>query len=134
GVSPVTVIVSSRPPTFISTGTVIVCVPDNSTASRLTVMKPGNVNVTEYVPGRRSTILYWPVPSVTADRVFSMSAGLDASTVTPGKIAPDVSFTVPAMDACANAIDGRSIRTKRATDHCFASLHIAPPQTLRGGK
>jgi hypothetical protein len=38
---------------------------------------------------------YCPEPSVTAERVFSISAGLDASTVTPGSIPPDVSRTVP---------------------------------------
>ena len=36
---------------------------------------------------------YWPALSVTADRVFSISAGLDASTVTPGSTAPDASLT-----------------------------------------
>src|SRR5688572_14793703 len=33
------------------------------------------------------------------ERVFSMSAGLDASTVTPGSTAPVASFTVPAIVA-----------------------------------
>jgi len=40
---------------------------------------------------------------VTAERVFSINAGLDASTVTPGNTAPDASFTAPASDACAQA-------------------------------
>lgn len=31
------------------------------------------------------------------ERTFSVSAGLDASTVTPGNTAPDVSLTTPAM-------------------------------------
>ena len=35
------------------------------------------------------------VASLTAERVFSMSAGLAASTVTPGSTAPDASLTVP---------------------------------------
>ena len=30
-----------------------------------------------------------------------MSAGLEASTVTPGRTAPDASVTTPAMEACA---------------------------------
>jgi hypothetical protein len=34
---------------------------------------------------------------VTAVWDFSISAGLDASTVTPGRTAPDVSLTVPVM-------------------------------------
>ena len=38
---------------------------------------------------------YWPVSSVTVDRTFSIRAGLDASTDTPGSTAPDASFTVP---------------------------------------
>src|SRR5688572_12634127 len=39
-----------------------------------------------------------------------MSAGLAASTVTPGRTAPDVSRTTPAMDACACAATGTSTR------------------------
>ena len=46
------------------------------------------------MPGLRSTILYCPVLSVTTERVFSISAGLDASTVTPGSTAPEVSLTI----------------------------------------
>ena len=85
-------------PTFISSGMVSVAEPVSSTPSRWTVVKPGNVTFTEYVPGRRSTMRYWPEVSVTAERTFSMSAGLDASTVTPGSTAPDVSFTVPVIE------------------------------------
>src|SRR6476646_10257072 len=40
------------------------------------------------------------------ERVFSMSAGLDTSTVTPGRTAPEASLTVPTIDACACAIVG----------------------------
>src|SRR5688572_8786936 len=49
---------------------------------------------------------YWPVPSVTAVRTFSTSAGLAASTVTPGNTAPVVSLTSPARMACAAATRG----------------------------
>src|SRR5437764_13088236 len=52
---------------------------------------------------------YCPEPSVTAERVFSMRTGLDTSTVTPGRTAPDVSLTTPVIDAstpCAEAIVG----------------------------
>ncbi len=45
GVSPVTVIVSSSPPTRISIGMVSVCEPVNSILSRTTVLKPGSANV-----------------------------------------------------------------------------------------
>src|SRR5262245_5595421 len=78
--------------------------------SRLNALNPVSVNVTLYVPGRRSTTLYWPVPSVTTDRTFSINAGLAASTVTPGRTAPDVSLATPAMDACADAAAGRTTR------------------------
>ena len=47
GVSPVTVIVSSSAPTFRSALTVATNVPVSSMPSRLTVLKPGSVNVTE---------------------------------------------------------------------------------------
>ncbi len=69
--------------------------------SRFTVLKPGSVKVTTYAPGRSSVMRYWPEPSVTAVRTFSMMAGLLASTVTPGRTAPDVSFTTPVIDAWA---------------------------------
>ena len=36
--------------------------------------------------------------SVTDVRTFSMSASLAASTVTPGRTAPEVSLTMPAID------------------------------------
>ena len=46
GVSPVTVIVSATPPTFISALMVAVKVPVSSMPSRLTVVNPGSVKVT----------------------------------------------------------------------------------------
>src|SRR5258706_9390158 len=56
-------------------------------------------------------ILYWPEPSVVADRVFSIRAGLATSTVTPGSTAPDVSFTVPAIvPVWADATTGNESR------------------------
>ena len=56
---------------------------------------------------------YWPLPSVTTVRTFSIRAGLLASTVTPGRTAPEVSRTVPVMVACAYASVGS--RTKAST-------------------
>src|SRR5678816_1592107 len=53
---------------------------------------------------------YCPESSVTADRIFSMSAGLDASTVTPGSTPPDESFTTPVMDAWAYADAGSTVK------------------------
>jgi hypothetical protein len=44
-----------------------------------------------------------------------MSAALVASTVTPGRIAPDGSRTTPAMVAWANKVDGSS----RTMDNTF---------------
>src|SRR5262252_9187106 len=51
-------------------------------------------------------ILYCPSPSDTAVRTLSISAGLLASTVTPGNTAPVESLTDPAMllDAVAWAL------------------------------
>jgi len=79
----------------------------NSMASRLTVLKPVKLNVNAYDPGRRPTMSYRPSASVTTVRTFSMSTGLAASTVTPGRTAPDVSLTTPAMAAacCAETAD-----------------------------
>src|SRR2546430_8797838 len=57
-------------------------------------------------------ILYSPFSSVTVVRLFSIRAGLDASTVTPGSTAPEVSLALPAMVPvpvpCALNMAGRS--------------------------
>src|SRR5262245_43778871 len=58
------------------------------------------------MPGLRFSIAYWPVPSVTPVRTFSINAGLAASTVTPGSTAPETSLTTPLMVACAEATTG----------------------------
>ncbi len=108
GDSPVTVTLSATAPTFISTLIGAVKFDSSRTSARRTVVKPVNVKVTVYVPGRRSTRRYWPASFVVVDLVFSMSAGLVASTVTPGSTAPVASFTTPAMALCANAAAGAS--------------------------
>src|SRR5437867_3075449 len=63
-------------------------------------------------------ILNWPCSSVDTVRTFSMRAGLAASTVTPGRTAPDVSRTTPAMPlapvTCADAKRVTNIRHARA--------------------
>src|SRR6185503_19620037 len=71
---------------------------------------------------------YWPLPSVTTERAFSISAGLLASTVTPGSTAPDGSLTTPVIDACANTAEGTSsvtshARTRRAADRSMKASH-----------
>src|SRR5947208_3176309 len=49
---------------------------------------------------------YNPALSVTDERIFSINAGLAASTVTPGVTAPDESRTTPVRDACAKVVLG----------------------------
>src|SRR3954469_11992635 len=50
--------------------------------------------------------MYRPALSLIAVRDRSMRAGLDASTVTPGRTAPVESRTTPEIVACARAIAG----------------------------
>src|SRR6186713_3377214 len=88
-------------------------------------------------------IWYAPDPSVTVDRVFSIKTGLAASTVTPGRTAPEVSFTMPLIVACAKAATGntassrsaaaplistRFIRTSwsKGLPRCADEAHVAP--------
>src|SRR5688572_17605897 len=71
--------------------------------SRLTTANPGRVNVSVYSPGTRERMRYWPESLVTVVRCFSMRAGLDASTVTPGNTPPEASLTTPAISAWACA-------------------------------
>ena len=93
--------------------------PVSSRPSRLTVEKPASVNVTVYAPGLRFSMRYWPVPSVTVVRTFSSSAGLAASTVTPGSTPPDASRTTPVIEACANAAAGASTKIKMRAVRCL---------------
>src|SRR5215471_9551861 len=58
---------------------------------------------------------YCPLPSVIAVRTFSISAGLEASTVTPGRTASDASRTTPASVACAYATAGARNRNPTRT-------------------
>ena len=119
GDSPVTVMVSSSEPTFMSAGMVSVAVPLSSIPSRLTRLKPVSLKVSVYVPGFRPVIRYCPAPSVTPMRTFSIRAGLDASTVTPGSTAFDSSLTVPVRVPCANAKDGSrtaAVRSRKTFD------------------
>src|SRR5438132_323268 len=126
GVSPVTVMVSATAPTFMSAFTIVTMPTLTSRPSRLTVLKPVSVKVTEYGPGRRLMMRYWPVPSVTTVRTFSISSGLAASTVTPGSTAPEASLTTPpivAVDSCARAADDRRSTTASAAV-ALRHLHI----------
>src|SRR5688500_3323532 len=125
GVSPVTVMVSCTPPTRRSALIVITApLPLTSTPSRLTTEKPVRVNVSEYGPGGSSASRYWPVPSVTAVRTFSIRTGLEASTVTPGSTAPGASRTTPVSDDCARASAGTN--TQPSTDN-----RLIPPRNHR---
>ena len=127
GVSPVTVIVSLTLPTSSSLLTGAVKLPSSTMPARRIGLKPAMVNVTLYVPGLRSLMRYWPAPSVTALRVRSMSAGLDASTVTPGSAAPVPSFTTPAIAACACASRGRTRIAANPTTRLNRRRRIGSP-------
>src|SRR5881296_3800013 len=58
-------------------------------------------------------------------RVFSIRAGLDTSTVTPGSTAPDVSFTVPAIALCATAVPGTMSTHARVVAAAATSVRIS---------
>src|SRR5436309_5142639 len=72
---------------------------------------------------------YWPDPLVTTERVFSMSAGLDASTVTLGMTAPEESLTVPTIEAWACAMAGMTTTASR-TRIAFTNLSIVAPKAF----
>src|SRR5206468_11690403 len=80
-------------------------------------------------PGRRSTILYCPPESVTTLRDFSMSAGLAASTVTPGRTAPVESLTVPEMALWPLAVAQIASRHKAGTPVRRIRRRMTPPFT-----
>jgi hypothetical protein len=67
-------------------------------------------------------IRYWPVPSVAVDRARSMSAGLAASTVTPGSTPPDVSRTAPARLCAAASLISNVIQADKRSDVMAARM------------
>src|SRR6185503_15076920 len=115
GEAPETVIVSSREPTPSSALRVAVNSDGRTRPSRLNVLKPVSVNVTVYVPGRRSAMRYEPSLSVTADLTFSIKTSLAASMVTPGIAAPEESLTTPTIALWAYAALDRRIAPAKAT-------------------
>src|SRR5439155_1922775 len=72
---------------------------------------------------------YWPDPLVTTERAFSISAGLDASTVTLGMTAPEESLTVPTIEAWAWAVAGMTTRATR-TRMAFTNLRTVTSKVL----
>src|SRR5688572_5488137 len=70
-------------------------------------------------------MLYRPSPSLMTVRTFSISAGLAASTVTPGSAPPDVSLITPAMPlaCCAHAADDSS-RHESTNNDLMATLIV----------
>src|SRR5918993_268920 len=84
-------------------------------------------------------MLYRPSLSDTTVRIFSISAGLAASTVTPGRTAPEVSLTTPAIPlaaaCCADAAAGMRnaaevFRETRRSAHRMM-LRPTPPLVVR---
>src|SRR5262245_45668229 len=79
-------------------------------------------------------------------RTFSIRAGLAASTVTPGRTAPDVSLTTAEMDAWAYAAAGASTRQAIANripleagmsmlfSFARSGTRTGPPTTYLGGR
>ena len=63
-----------------------------SMPSRLTRAEPWQRERHAVDTGRQADNRYWPLPSVTTVRTFSISAGLEASTVAPGSTAPERVF------------------------------------------
>ena len=129
GDSPMTVTVSATPPILISASILTTPVPETMTSSRFKVANPVSVNVTVYVPGCRLSIRYCPAASVVAVRVFSISTGLDASTVTPGSTALEGSLTAPARATCASAAAGAIHIGMRRTQHRRTIRMDGPPMS-----
>jgi hypothetical protein len=75
---------------------------------------------------------YSPALSVTAERTFSINAGLAASTVTPGATAPEESRTTPVRDACASVLLGIiSNRTSMAKHFAVMRMEETPSEQSR---
>ena len=132
GLAPETVTVSSIEPTVIVPSTFAVKSETSSIPSRTNVLNPGSVNVTVYAPGRRASIVYRPAPSVTVARTPWISAGLLASTVTPGSTPPVSSVTLPAMaPVWASAATGsNSMQAATAALACFIRIQFIDSSSI----
>src|SRR5580704_16745913 len=86
------------------------------------------------MPGRKSRSLYWPAPSVTTERVPSISAGLAASIVTPGSTAPLASLTTPAKALWAELVPGNSTRHAALTKSETVAYALLPNITTLLGR
>ena len=75
-------------------------------------------------------MVYRPVPSDTATRLPSISAGLAASTVTPGRTPPVLSLTSPVIELWASAAAGSRARQENAANAPRVNLTavIFPPR------
>src|SRR6188768_3021654 len=72
---------------------------------------------------------YSPLVSLTAVLTFSISTSLDASTVTPGSTAPDVSLITPLIDDWACASPGARSKTAQTRNfHAFLRMCGPPPR------
>jgi hypothetical protein len=125
---------SSSEPGFISALIVAVKAAVNSTPERFTVPNPSREKATSYTPGLSDKILYWPWPSVTAERVLSISTGLDTSTVTPGRTPSSAVFHDAgnrAEIALTDGDSGSSANTSAASriTLLIRSVLMLPPQT-----
>src|SRR3989442_9631882 len=134
GVAPVTVTVSWTAPTRSWTSTFAANPVVNSIPSRTTVLKPVSVKVTLYVPGRSSAIWYRPAPSVKTVRTCSISAGLRASPVTPGRTLPVASVTVPPVeDSALSAVGARTRAAMNMATTPYLSHIVTSDQSERKG-
>jgi hypothetical protein len=137
GDDPDTVIVSLTSPIRSSAFTVALNPVVSSIPSRLSAANPGSVKVTVYTPGRSSMIRYCPDSSETTLRTRSISAGLRASITTPGKTAPVVSRTAPAIEllvwapagkaessAAPTTTHNRAFSTKPSSGSAGLSVHM----------
>ncbi len=120
GAAPETVIVSSSVPTVIEGIDGGVEATAQLHAVALERIEPGQRERHRIHAGPQiDDAVQPPWLSLTVVRTFSISAGLAASTVAPGRTAPDSSLTTPVMlplcRACAPAADGQSNRTDAVT-------------------
>ena len=93
-----------------------------------------SVKVTVYTPGRSCSTVYRPAPSLIAVRAFSISAGLAASTVTPGRTAPELSVATPAIAPnCAKHSAGKMTTADAPARRCLMTLRMQDASLLVTG-
>ena len=125
GDSAVTVTFSLTLASCIENSTLFIEPSLTSTSATFAGLKPARLALTSYVPGSTDGNRKFPVSLLVVDSTPLL--GLFASTVTPGRTAPEESLTTPSIDPrCSCALAGQAVSSVIANNAAKTRKRINP--------